>query len=191
MTANGILAAVNDIYAYLNALNGASVNHGYERLEEIMLRASYSGLLSELFVRSVARELGTVVPGLARNLRPGGRPDLVPRAMYDGDSVHHGAEGVEVKVSGNATSWQGHNPETGWLMVIQIAVDRETQPVYDREPTMVERVMVALLGESDWTFSGRTGTSRRTPTASINLHGREKLLAGTIYQRVGPAVAAP
>jgi hypothetical protein len=55
--------------------------------------------------------------------------------------------------------------------------------VYDRAPTTIDRVAVAELEETDWTFSGRTGTSRRTPTASINKVGRAKLDAGTIYRR--------
>jgi hypothetical protein len=183
MTAAGIVASIRDLYAYLQAINRASIEHGYDRLEDIMLPAGFSGLMSELVVRSVARELQTALPGVARNMRPGGRPDLVPRATYDGDAVHHGDEGVEVKVSTSSTSWQGHNPETGWLMIVQIAVDRETQPVYDREPTTVERVLIARLDESDWNYSGRSDTSRRTPTASINVGGREKLQRGIVYQR--------
>ncbi len=183
MHAPGIVAAINDIYGYLYALNKASIDHGYERLEEIMLPASYSGLLSELFVRSVSRHLSNAVPGVTRNLKPGGRPDLIPRAMYQGDAVHLGDEGVEVKVSRSASSWQGHNAETGWIMVIQISVDRETQPVYERAPTHVERVLVGHLSTADWSFSGRGLTSRRTPTASITKSGRDKLLNGLVYRR--------
>ncbi len=183
MQSPGIVGAINDIYGYLYALNRASIDHGYERLEDIMLPASFSGLLSELFVRSVGRHLSAALPGVTRNLKPGGRPDLIPRARYEGDAVHRGEEGVEVKVSRQMASWQGHNPETGWIMLIQISVDLLTQPVYDRNPTLIERVMVANLGESDWTYSGRSETSRRTPTASINKAGRDKLLNGLVYRR--------
>jgi hypothetical protein len=125
MTGRGIGEAVTDLYAYLHALNRASIDHGYERLEDIMLAAGYSGLLSELVVRSVARRLSTGNPGVARNTRPGGRPDLVPRAFYDGDSVLRGQQGVEVKVTTSASSWQGHNPESGWIMVVQIKVSHD------------------------------------------------------------------
>jgi hypothetical protein len=183
MTAMGVLAAINDVYAYLHALNRASIDHGYDRLEDIMLPAGFSGLMSELTVRSMAKALATAKPGVARNMRPGGRPDLVPRAVYEGDAVHHGQEGVEVKVSRSQASWQGHNPETGWIMVIQITVDRMTEPVYDRNPTTVERVLIGQLSNEDWTYSGRSETSRRTPTASINRSGRDKLLTGLVYQR--------
>ncbi len=183
MTAAGVVAAVNDLYAYLQALNRASIEHGYERLEDIMLPAGFSGLLSELFVRAVAKELATVLPGVTKNLRPGGRPDLIPRAKYPGDAVHAGDDGVEVKVSTHETSWQGHNPETGWVMVVQASVDRKTAPVYDRSPTTIERVLIAKLDKSDWSYSGRSATSRRTPTASINKQGRDKLQRGIVYQR--------
>jgi hypothetical protein len=183
MTALGILAAISDIYAYIQAVNDASIQHRYDRLEDLMLPASFSGLISELVVRAVARENATGTPGVTRNLRPGGRPDIIPRAMYPGDAVLRGEEGVEVKTSGSATSWQGHSPETGWMMVVQIAVDRVTNPVYDRSPTTVERVLIAELVEADWTYAGRSETSRRTPTASINPAGRTKLATGVVYQR--------
>ncbi|MDA8204087.1 MAG: hypothetical protein M0Z49_15285 [Chloroflexi bacterium] len=191
MTAAGILAAITDIYAYIHAVNAASIEHRYDRLEDLMLPASFSGLISELVVRAVARENATGVPGVTRNLRPGGRPDIIPRAMYPGDAVLHGPEGVEVKTSKSATSWQGHSPETGWLMVVQIAVDRTTAPVYDRVPTTVERVLLAELVEADWTYSGRREGSRRTPTASINPAGRAKLAAGIVYQRGRSVGATP
>lgn len=183
MNSERIVAAINDLYAYLHALNRASIDHGYDRLEDIMLPAGFSGLLSELLVRAIAREHAHAVPGVTQNQRPGGRPDLVPRAHYPADSVLRGDEGVEVKTSGNASSWQGHNPETGWVLVVQVKIDRVTSPVYDRAPTVVERVLLANLDASDWTYSGRSATSRRTPTASINKAGREKLGAGVIYQR--------
>jgi hypothetical protein len=55
MTAAGIVKALNDMYAYLHALNRASIEHGYDRLEDLMQPAGFSGLLSNVFVRSIAR----------------------------------------------------------------------------------------------------------------------------------------
>lgn len=183
ITAEGIVAAINDLYAYLHAQNSASIEYGYDRLEDIMLPAGFSGLLSELVVRMAARELEAALPGVTRNRWPNGRPDLVPRARYPGDGVHQGEEGVEVKVSTSDSSWQGHNPETGWVMIVQVTVDRTTAPVYDRSPTVVERVLIANLDKADWNFAGRSPTSRRTPTASINRQGRDKLQQAIVYQR--------
>lgn len=193
MTARAIVRAINDVYAYLHALNRASVEHGYDRLEDLMQPAGFSGLLSNLFVRSVARECSTANPGLAMNQHPGGRPDLVPRAQYSGDFVLRGDEGVEVKVSRYAKGWQGHNAETGWIMIVQVAIDAASEPVYERAPTIVDRVLIGNLTAADWTFSGRSATSRRTPTASINRDGYAKLLGGVVYSRpdaVAPAAAA-
>ena len=182
-SAAGLVTAMNDVYAYLHAVNVASVEHGYGRLEELMQPAGFSGLLSQTFMRAVARAFENATPGLTLNQYPNGRPDLVPRAHYPGDAAQNGREGVELKTSRATSGWQGHNPEGGWLMVIQIAVDTETQPNYDRVPTTVERVLIAELEESDWNFSGRGAGSRRTPTASINRTGREKLESGTAYLR--------
>lgn len=107
----------------------------------------------------------------------------MPPAHYEGDAAQNGKEGVELKTSRATSGWQGHNPEGGWLMVFQIGVDTEAEPVYDREPTRVERVLIAQLEESDWNFSGRRPGSRRTPTASVNRTGREKLELGAVYVR--------
>jgi hypothetical protein len=114
MDARGVVAAINDLYAYLHAINGASVQYGYDRLEDIQLRAAFSGLISEIMVRSLAFSMGNRVPGLARNLYPNGHPDLIPRAMYPGDAVQNGDEGVEVKAARNPTSIQAHNTGEGW-----------------------------------------------------------------------------
>lgn len=183
LTAAAVVAAVNRVYSYLHAVNSASVMHGYPRLEDIIQPASFSGLLSESVCQSFVQATATATPGLVRNLKPNGRPDLVPRGKFAGDSILHGDDGVEVKVSRHASSWQGHNVEDGWLMGVLISVDIETVPVYDRMPTIVERVMIAKLEEADWSFSGRSATSRRTPTASIRKSGRDKLEGGMVYQR--------
>ena len=80
MHAEGIVAAINDVYAYLHAINVASVEHGYGRLEELMQKAGFSGLLSQSFMRAVADAFSSESPGLTLNQYPNGRPDLVPRA---------------------------------------------------------------------------------------------------------------
>lgn len=74
MTAEGVVKAVNDMYAYLHALNKASIEHGYNRLEDLMQPAGFSGLLSNAFVRSIARQFGSTTPGLAVNQLGRGRP---------------------------------------------------------------------------------------------------------------------
>jgi hypothetical protein len=186
MTGAGVVAAVNDVYAYLHALNAASVEYGYGRLEDIMQAAGFSGLLSNVFVRAIAREFANATPGLTMNQHGGGRPDLIPRALYQNDHILHGDEGIEVKASRSRSSWQGHNAESGWLAIVQFTIDTKTAPTYDRAPTIIERVMLARLEPEHWTFSGRGEGSRRTPTASVNPSGRAKLEQGAIYDRRAP-----
>ena len=184
VTAEAIVAAVNDVYGYLHALNRASIDHGYSRLEELIQPpANFSGFISNVFVRAVAARTGTATPGLAVNQYHNGRPDLVPRAHYPGDAVQQGEHGIEVKASRAAGGYQGHNAESGWLMVLRFSINTTTEPIYDRDPTAVEAVMLARLTADDWNFSGRRPGSRRTPTASVNRHGLQKLRAGTIYRR--------
>ena len=123
MTARAVVKAVNDVYAYLHVLNRASVDSNYGRLEELVQpSANFSGFLSNVFVRAVAARTGSARPGLAVNRHHNGRPDLVPRARYEGDAVQQGAEGVEVKASRSKSNYQGHNPESGWLMVLRFAI---------------------------------------------------------------------
>lgn len=190
MNAKGVLLAIDDVYSYLFALNHESIQHGYPRLEDLMQPAGFSGLLSNIVVRAMASAFSTASPGLAVNTHLNGRPDLVPRAKYPDDYILRGDEGVEVKTSRSTGGWQGHNAESGWILIFQVDIDITTMPLYDRRPTEVVRVMIANLELSDWTFSGRSETSRRTPTASINPSGKAKLLAGAVYDRANaPPVA--
>lgn len=146
-----------------------------------MLGNTYSGFLSELVVKALARHC----PSLERNTLVGGHPDLIPQGIYDQNAVLRGDEGIEVKVSLQSGGWQGHNPEEAWIMVFQIAVDRQTTPVEQRQPTTFEKVMLAQLQLDHWSFSGRGEGSRRTPTASILRTGTDLLHANAIYERPG------
>jgi hypothetical protein len=106
--------------------------------------------------------------------------------MYPEDKCLRGDDGIEVKASRRSTGWQGHNKESGWLMMCQYSVDIETEPTEMREPTGVVRVLCARLDESDWSFSGRKEGSRRTATATI---ANAKLIASVVYLDPAYAVA--
>ncbi|HXA54389.1 MAG TPA: hypothetical protein VNV37_05880 [Solirubrobacteraceae bacterium] len=170
--------ALEQVYDFLHDLNVFLVGRGYDRLEETILGNSLSGFISELVVRNLGRASET----LARNTKIGGHPDLIPRGEYPCDAVLHAPLGVEVKTSIQSGGWQGHNPERSWIMVVQYSVDVSTKPVEERRPIEVLKVMAAQLVESDWSFSGRAGTSRRTPTASILKTGTAKLHANAVYE---------
>gem|GEM_PF-6093103 len=68
-----------------------------------------------------------------------------------------------------------------WILAAVYTLDTSTQPEADRCPTFFNRVMLAKLEAEDWSFAGRSETSRRTPTASILRSGYLKLQAGTLY----------
>ena len=181
LRASEIKAAIDDIYDFLYTMNKFMVEHGWERLEETLSAATFSGVISELFVAGVSKRSATIIANRYHN----GRPDLVPRGFYPGDKSQRGDEGIEVKASRRSAGWQGHNKESGWLMMCQYSVDIDTEPANEREPTRVVRVLCARLEESDWSFSGRKEGSRRTPTATI---GRTKLIASVVY--LDPAYGA-
>lgn len=171
-----VRAAIEEIYDFLYNVNRFLVGKGWDRLEETLLAATFSGVISQMAVESISKQSASVI----RNQYHNGRPDLLPREHYAGNAVLRGEEGIEIKASRNA-SWQGHNKETGWIMVFQYQVDVSTSPVENREPTRFARVLMAKLEEDDWSFSGRGETSRRTATASIARSGMEKLLAQPLY----------
>lgn len=151
LRASEIKAAIDDIYDLLYNVNRFLVERGWDRLEETLSAATFSGVISELVVEGVSRRSATVIKNQFHN----GRPDLVPREMYEDDACHRGSEGIEVKASRWSNGWQGHNIEDGWIMICQYFIDRETHPVEGRSPSRVDRVLCAQLSESDWSFSGR------------------------------------
>lgn len=172
-----IRAAIEDIYDFLHNVNRFLTERGWDRLEETLLAATFSGVISEMVVQSTSKQSGSLI----KNQYPNGRPDLLPSGQYPNDAMLQASEEIEVKASRNRSSWQGHNVESGWIMVFQYTVDVAAQPVESREPTKLVRVLLAQLSEEDWSFSGRGETSRRTPTASILRSGTEKLLGNAVY----------
>jgi len=171
-----IKAAMDDIYDFLYNVNRFLVDRGWDRLEETLSAATFSGMMSELVVAGVSKRSATVIKNQFHN----GRPDIVPRGHYPEDACHRGDEGIEVKASRWSNGWQGHNVEEGWVMICQYRIDLDTG-VDARGPTKLERVLCAQLNESDWSFSGRKEGSRRTPTASIKKSGVVKLEQAVLY----------
>src|SRR3990170_471001 len=126
-----VRAALEDIYDFLHNVNRFLTERGWDRLEETLMAATFSGVISEMVVQSTSKQSASLV----RNEYHNGRPDLLPEGMYPNDAVLQGSDGIEVKASRNDSGWQGHNVESGWIMVFQYAVDLEILPVEQREPT--------------------------------------------------------
>ena len=181
LTAEAIKRAVAGVYNFLYAVNSALASQELGLFENIALGNTFSGLLSEILVKNIAKQSRTVV----RNRHVGGHPDLIPAGDLGGDDQLRCAAGVEVKTSRRAGGWQGHNPETGWLIVFRYELAKD-----ERSPTKFVQILAANLEREDWSLAERGANSRRTRTCSINKRGVEKLRGNPIYQEpeyiVGP-----
>ena len=65
-------------------------------------------------------------------------------------------------------------------MVFRYAIGEQADGV--SIPLTFVEILCAKLERVDWSFSGRKGASRRTPTASITASGVEKLRANFVYR---------
>jgi hypothetical protein len=182
LTHDEIAHAVAETYRLFHGVNDYLIGAGFRTLEDLILGNSLSGIVSEFLVKNIARSSAT----LEANLKIGGYPDLLPKGHYASNLVLKGAAGIEIKASIQSGGWQGHNPEDCWLMVFRYTVgvqkDGTVMPL-----TFVE-ILGAALKKSDWSFSGRKGASRRTPTASVTSRGVEKLRKNFLYRIPGGGV---
>ena len=174
--------AVAETYRLFYGLNDFLQSSGFRPLEELLLGNSLSGIISEFLVKNIARASET----LEANMKVGGHPDLLPKGHYSSNMVLKGDEGIEVKSSIQRGGWQGHNPEECWLMVFRYAVGEQDNG--KSLPLTFVEILCAKLERSDWSFSGRKGASRRTPTASITASGVEKLRSNFLYRLPGVGI---
>ena len=168
--------AVAETYRLFHGLNDFLENSGFRPLEELLLGNSLSGMISEFLVKNIARTAET----LEANAKVGGHPDLLPQGHYASNLVLKGDEGLEIKSSIQRGGWQGHNPEDCWLMVFRYTIGAQGKGA--STPLTFLEILCARLDEADWSFSGRIGASRRTPTASITAAGVEKLRNNFLYR---------
>jgi hypothetical protein len=178
-----IKATIEDAHEFVYNLNSMLYQQIGQRIEDILMAATFSGMLSELIVRQLSKHSTT----LTRNLYHNGHPDLIPLNYYSGNAVQYGHEGVEVKTSRYGSGWQGHNPEKIWIMVFRYHNDphkpeNDRRPLEKRAPFQIAEVLAAQLDKSDWSAQGRRAGSRRTPTASIVASGTAKLRANWVYR---------
>lgn len=170
---------VEDLYDLLHDLNEQTAQKGYNRLEELLDPAGFSGLIS----RAVCDGLARFSRELVVNNYPGGYPDLLPRGVYAHDRAQRSDRGgLEIKASRFATSWQSHSPRAGWFCIVQFDIDRDPDTAArDREPTRVSAVMMSELSETDWSWQPAGEGKKRTGTASVLPSGRARLRANAVW----------
>jgi hypothetical protein len=169
-----------DFIAFLSVINHALYAKGLPRLESFLMQANFSSIVGEFATSNIPRYCQT----LAKNGFHNGHPDLIPKGLFPGDSVQYAIEGIEVKGSRRSGGWQGHNPESVWLMVFHF----DSNTAVDKGKGIAPKsfrfrgVYAAKLDKEDWKFSGRLGESRRTITASVNQSGIAKMKTNWIYK---------
>lgn len=177
---NQIRKAMEDFIEFLGFINVQLGTKRIQRLESFLMPANFSSIVGEFMAAAIPKHCKTVIKNRYHN----GHPDLLPKGHYPEDGVLHGTEGIEVKASRHLSGWQGHNPENVWLMVFVFDANTSRDEVRGIEPKPFRflKVVGAKLKESDWQFSGRSTTSRRTITASVKRSGFKKMEANWIYR---------
>jgi hypothetical protein len=180
LTTDHIRQAMESFTFFLGLVNGALHGKRLDRLETILMPANFSSIVGEF----VGAAIPKFHPKLIRNRFPNGHPDLIPAGLYPNDRVKIASEGVEVKASQQTRGWQGHNPENTWLMIFVFESNKpqDKATILESKPFRFRLVVGAKVIKEDWKYSGRSATSRRTPTASVTTSGRNKMLGNWIYR---------
>lgn len=180
LTVDHISKAMSDLVDFLGFINQQLYTKEIPRLESFLMPANFSSIVGEFINTTIPK----YCPTLVRNRYHNGHPDLIPANAFPEDAVQHSTEGIEIKASRREGGWQGHNPEAVWLMVFHFSSNtaRDALKGNDPKPFRFRGVYAAQLEIGDWTFSGRSSTSRRTITASVNQSGVAKMRANWIYR---------
>jgi len=180
LTVADVRKSMADFLSFLGFLNQQLSTRQLPRLESFLMPANFSSMVGEFMSASIPKYCKT----LAKNTYHNGHPDLVPKGEFPKDACQHGTEGIEIKATRHASGWQGHNAEDTWLMVFVFDANsaRDISLEIAPKPFRFIKVIGAKLTKSDWAFSGRSETSRRTITASVTRTGYEKMEANWVYR---------
>lgn len=180
VTVQHIRSAMQDFIDFLGFINTQLATKKIQRMESFMMQANFSSLVGEFMSASIPKHCPTIIKNNYHN----GHPDLIPKGKFPKDSMLHCDEGIEIKASRHVSGWQGHNAEDVWLMVFcfDSSTPRDEGNQVSPRPFRFVKVVGALIQKSDWNFSGRSATSRRTITASVTRSGFEKMEANWIYR---------
>ena len=180
VTVDHIYSAMQAFVEFIGFINEQLATRNTERLECMLMQANFSSIVGEFITATVPK----FCPGIVKNRYHNGHPDLIPAGKFPQDRCQYGHEGIEVKASRYLKAWQGHNAEESFLMVACYKAGRPTDVGNNIGPMPFEFLLVcgAQLERTDWVFSGRSETSRRTITASVTDSGYRKMMANWIYK---------
>jgi hypothetical protein len=201
-----IKKSMSDFIDFIGFVNQQLNTKQMPRLESMLMAANFSSVVGEFMISNIPK----YCTGLVKNRHHNGHPDLVPKGYYPDDDILHGDQGIEIKASRYLSGWQGHNREACWLMVFVFgcnspdktesssadmeSISKVTSLATSKSKLFIEpkpfrfvKVVGAQLTEDDWSFSGRSATSRRTITSSVVRSGYEKMMSNWIYQDLPPS----
>lgn len=174
-----VASAMSDFIEFSTVIDRQLHAKAMPSLENTMMQANFSSLVGEFIAARIPHHCPTV----ARNSYHNGHPDILPIGKYPGNAAQHaGLDGIEIKASRYAKSWQGHNAEDVWLMVFVFQSGRIGPKVSGAPAFRFLLVAGARLTKKDWQFSGRSATSRRTITASVKSSGAARMMNNWIYK---------
>lgn len=184
LTIEHICGAMNAFIDFIGFINQQLHDRSIPRLETMLMSATFSSIVGEFMASTIPKHCSTIAKNGYHNVHP----DLIPKGMFPDDTVQYAQEGIEVKGSRYPRGWQGHNAEDVWLMVFYFAANRPNDKEKRIQPFPFHYLGVcgARLEKADWTFSGRSTTSRRTITASVNPGGHAKMMSNWIYRNPAP-----
>lgn len=182
LTPKHVRLAMGDFVEFLGFINTQLNSRDMPRLETFLMPANFSSMVGEFMNMSIPKYCNTIVKNKYHN----GHPDLIPAGRFPNDEVQYASNGIEVKGSRHLSGWQGHNPEAVWLMVFcfDSNTSNDGKKSIAPKPFKFTAVYAAKLKESDWAFSGRSETSRRTITASVTRSGVDKMKANWVYKDI-------
>lgn len=180
LTTAHMAKAMKEFVHFLGFVNIQLNGQGILRLESMLMPANFSSIVGEFMISTIPKHS----KGLVKNQYHNGHPDLIPAGKFTDDSVQHTTVGIEVKASRYQSGWQGHNPENVWLMVFVFDSNRPVDLTNDVDPRSFRfvKVLGAGLKKADWSYAGRSETSRRTITASVKASGLAKMEGNWIYK---------
>jgi hypothetical protein len=180
VTTDHVCSAMNEFIDFIGFINQQLATRQIPRLECMLMPANFSSIVGEFIATSIPKYCDSVV----RNRYHNGHPDLLPAGMFPRDACQYGHTGIEIKASRYLRGWQGHNAEESFLTVFCFEASRPSDEVNGIAPKPFRFLLVcgAQLERDDWIFSGRSETSRRTITASVNDRGYAKMMTNWIYR---------